>query len=1048
MIDKPLSNRVSQMLGEQKDAPSDDALSQLMDAGADSVNVGEGVQVASRIGLIGKIAESLSTSGKVIKQGVKSEGELQRIATENAAEIARLEQQAAETAKAAEEAKALEAQKAKDLTAKEKRKAAREAKKLGPKPEDRIEPTLEAEAKPLPEGVTIEKPLDEAPPVAKPTPDQMAMDRPQVLPKLDAEKVKAFLSGTLDDAESPIDASWTNIKDPEDLDYIFRKTQELFEAETVAAKRGVLGDDEANALAKSLAENYNMEESLIKQQIGTTYNVEQAKAANAIIVSSARSLRKKMDLIQETVAKGVDDKVLLVDFVNHLNNHAAMQINFKAAKSEAGRAFRALRTFTDDAGIVDAGRLSEHISELGGVKNLQQMAAKFRSLTPSQQAVFIQQAGGKIKVIGEAWRTMYTNALISSPASLERALYGNMLQSFMRGIDSTFAATTVKAVDIPYIPLRSVFKAGSKESEDFVTASEGMIELANFFTQIPRSFKAFAQTFKTGVPTYKAGTNPDVQRVNVISKQLFKNPDDPMASAVDFAGKIITFPSRGMMALDDGAKAVLSQQELRKLAARQAVMSIKNGANVEDAMLVMAKNIVDPSPEVMAMVDKAAKEGTLQSDLGNIGKFIMEMRGKLDSTGVPMGTLLAPFIKTVINAQKQILARTPLAPVMKEVRDELAAGGARRQLALGKIHSGAAVMGLAMYATTEGWITGAGPTDPKLKKQMQETTGWQPFSMKWNNTYYSYAGFEPIGGLLGTAATIAELGFVYGSDEDENFGNLLLYSLLMPFKYIGQLPFMEGIGNFTNAIEMLSRDPNSEEASRALNTFFGGYARNMVGGVAPIPMPASGLLRQIERTLDPTLNEVRVDPSLDGTSQLIDFAFRSYASNTPILSKELKPKRNEWGEIVSVGDVGVAQWIFPFFKSEEKLDPISKNLVELGIKRGKPVLPTTSRIVNNIRLNDNEFSDLKLLMNQVQIDGKTYKMRVGEIIAEHATETKAGQFAGIANALESANRDFKKAAWQSPEFASSYPDAAVQIQKNYIRAENYYDTIKREPKVD
>ena len=222
----------------------------------------------------------------------------------------------------------------------------------------------------------------------------------------------------------------------------------------------------------------------------------------------------------------------------------------------------------------------------------------------------------------------------------------------------------------------------------------------------------------------------------------------------------------------------------------------------------------------------------------------------------------------------------------------------------------------------------------------------------------------------------------------------------------------------------------------------------MVGGVTPVPMPYSGLLRQIERTMDPTLNEVRTDPSLDGAAQLVDFGFRAWASGTPILSRFIKPRRNEWGEVVQVGQIGVGQWVTPFFKSEEKMDPISKKLIEIGVKRGKPVLPTTSKTINNIKLSDNEFSDLKLIMNQVLIDGKTYKQKVAEVVADKSLETNAGQFAGISSELSSVNSEYKKAAWNSPEFMSSYPDAYTQISKNQIRADLHYDKVKREPKVD
>ena len=129
MIDKSLSNRVGQMLGEQQDTPTDDALSRLMDSSADSIKVSEGVQVASRTGLIGSVvegvAEMFDRGTKVTKQGLKSEEELARIAAENADQIADIERVAAETAAKAKEAAELEAKKLGKDAAAQKRKATR-----------------------------------------------------------------------------------------------------------------------------------------------------------------------------------------------------------------------------------------------------------------------------------------------------------------------------------------------------------------------------------------------------------------------------------------------------------------------------------------------------------------------------------------------------------------------------------------------------------------------------------------------------------------------------------------------------------------------------------------------------------------------------------------------------------------------------------------------------------------------------------------------------------------------------------------------------------
>ena len=56
----------------------------------------------------------------------------------------------------------------------------------------------------------------------------------------------------------------------------------------------------------------------------------------------------------------------------------------------------------------------------------------------------------------------------------------------------------------------------------------------------------------------------------------------------------------------------------------------------------------------------------------------------------------------------------------------------------------------------EGMVTGGGPKDKQLRQEMM-MTGWQPYSFKIGDTYYSYARIEPLGSLFGMAADAADL---------------------------------------------------------------------------------------------------------------------------------------------------------------------------------------------------------------------------------------------------------------------------------------------------
>ena len=60
-------------------------------------------------------------------------------------------------------------------------------------------------------------------------------------------------------------------------------------------------------------------------------------------------------------------------------------------------------------------------------------------------------------------------------------------------------------------------------------------------------------------------------------------------------------------------------------------------------------------------------------------------------------------------------------------------------------------MGVAATMAYGGLITGQGPSDPKLRTQL-EATGWKPYSLRVGNTYVGINRLEPVGMLFTLAA--------------------------------------------------------------------------------------------------------------------------------------------------------------------------------------------------------------------------------------------------------------------------------------------------------
>lgn len=1010
MAIQPLEQRLDSLL--PKAAPSDEP-QQVDMANPMEQPPEDGVVVAG----LGSALEALGQTAKVIKKAVTAPSKMADGVMDDAAAAAaqKTVQDAAITAEKQSVPGAVQAV----------QKALKPKRKKGEPVAE--QPVVPATADEMQTAITK---ADEVIEVAAPTEEELL----GIIKTATPEQADTFLNGV----EAPavgIDFNFTKIQDPTDIDKIIDATSKMMSAETDVAKRGVVSDEALNDMATRL----NIAPDLLKLKVGETMNAEQLLAGRHLLVKSATHLDDLTKKIKE-MPVGTEDDKLLLDFRNHLATHAAIQMKLKAAQTETARALRSFRLPVDgSAGLTDVTQINALLNEMGGRGNLKNLANAYSTLTLDQQSRFVEMAGSTTQQIGKVWKEMYLSSLMYAPATTERAFFGNMVLTLARSIDTTFASTVGRAIDKGVVtPL-----FGSK-SADEVFATEAVVELATFFHSLPNGLKAGLESFVTDAPVYKVGRDIDKVPDPAISAKLFADPESPMATAVDYIGKAVRLPFRSMQAVDEMSKAMLAQMETRRLAARDGLISIQNGVDPEKALDGIAMQIAAPDARNIDRIDQAVMQGTLQSDLGSFGQALNKLRNDMG----PVGTVLAPFVKTVINAQKEMVARTPILQLaMKEIREDYAAGGARRQMAMGKFSMGASFMGLGYTMALDGTVTGAGPADPERRKFLRETTGWQPFSVKIGDTYHSYAGLEPIGGMLGVSATLAEIGAVYGKEDDDEWSDLLLYSALMPVKYIGELPFMSSMSKFVTMVEQVKRDPKGEAANSAATQFFGSIATNMVGGVTPVPMPAGALFRQIENTIDPTKREVTVDPSLSSEHKYFDFMFKSWLAKTPLGSDKIAPSRNMWGEEVKTGDNNALNWIIPFNKSVENLDPVESKLLDIAKARQGMPINKPERTIANIRLNDNEYSDMLLMMNMVVVDGFTMKGAMGKALVDpmYTKQMEGGAYEGVKARLSEIQTEFKQEAIKNPAFAAKYPDLSMQIEKNNQLALRKYQQQKREP---
>jgi hypothetical protein len=302
-----------------------------------------------------------------------------------------------------------------------------------------------------------------------------------------------------------------------------------------------------------------------------------------------------------------------------------------------------------------------------------------------------------------------------------------------------------------------------------------------------------------------------------------------------------------------------------------------------------------------------------------------------------------PFVRTPSNIFKFTLQRTPLAPLMTSVREDIKAGGARRDLALARLSMGSMVMATAGGLAAGGYITGGGPQKKELRDNLFRE-GWQPYSMKIGDTYYQIGQLEPIGTLLGLAADFVEIsGQVQGEQADE----IATMMAAAAGKVFVNKTYLRGLSDTIEAIT----DPTRHGRS---------YVQKFAGSLVPF----TALTGTVERAIDPTVRESRA--GREAWLPALQTMLNEMKSKIPGYSKDLPPRRNLWGEpIVLQGALG-PDMISPIYASTRKQSPVDIEMINNNVAVKMP-----PRQVMSVDLTSQEYDRFVLLAGNELKDPNT-----------------------------------------------------------------------------
>lgn len=717
---------------------------------------------------------------------------------------------------------------------------------------------------------------------------------------------------------------------PDAIKEAIDKTSKVFEPTIQTARRGVQTHAETAKLAKQL----NMTpEQLLKRRKGQAFKAEEAVAARELLAASADNLVELAKKASSASASQVD----MFKFRRALSVHAGIQAEVSGATAEAGRA---LNSFNIPVGATKdkIAAIRAMMDTSGGMHVTQDMADKLARLdTPEGIAEFVNQASRAktSDMVLEAW----INGLLSGPQTHAVNTLSNALTALYQVPERMLASSIGKVMGTQH---------GVQQGE-VIGQIFGLVQGAK------DGLRASWKVLKTAEPSDAFGkVEARIQRA--ITAESVRNTSmgaavnrvsggaleagGMMARAVDLMGEAIRIPGRLLMTEDEFFRAIGYRMELNAQAYRKAAQEGLTGKEMANRMREIMSN---PPSEIQSAAFTAAHYNKFTKELGEFGKSMQKM-----AASHPAARVILPFIRTPINIMKFVGERTPLAPVSKAVRAEIAAGGARRDLALSKIALGSVVMAAVADMASSGIISGSGPLNRDLN-QAWRRGGNQPYSIKIGDTWYAYNRLDPIGAMFGISADFSAISGELDSTEADDVAAAIVLAIQ---NNIVNKTYLQGLANAMEAVTQVSPELGAAKAQKFIATLGGTLVPT---GVA-----------QVERIVDPTLRDIGKDLGL------VEAMIAQMQSRIPGYSESLPPRRNLWGEpIVLSGGFG-PDFISPIYQSQEKDSPADNEILRLGVPISMP-----SRHVFGVQLNDAEYNRyIELVGKGVKQNGRTLKQEI------------------------------------------------------------------------
>jgi hypothetical protein len=673
--------------------------------------------------------------------------------------------------------------------------------------------------------------------------------------------------------------NFARIDSPDDVREVLQRSADLYKTDIDEASRGTRAFQEITLSS----EQENAWKILTERRQGEPLNAEQSLAARNLWASSGEKLTQLAKL-----AGQAPSEENLFAFRKMFEVHRAIQNEVMAARTETARSLAAWRIPLGSQEL-RLRRIEEAIAGSGGVEAARDLAARVSKLFEAGLSQELETLVAKTpaRITMESLQEAWVMALLSGPKTHLVNMMSNTAVAFQQVFERAIAGRIGRLL----------------VDDSGVEVGEALAMLNGMLGGVKDGLRLAAKALRMNESEGLAG-KIDLPHTPAISAENWRLAQDGvLGKFVDVLGQAVRIPGRALMAEDEFFKSVGYRAQLHAYAHRQATREAAAGKISQGQVRSRMAEILENPPDAIKIsaIDHAAYS-TFSNAPGQFAQSWLRLTQR-----IPALRFVTPFVKTPANIFNYAVAeRSPLAPLFRSFREDIKAGGARRQLALARVSSGTTIMLAVADLAFNGQLTGGGPANPAQRQALRQS-GWQPYSVKAGDRYFSYSRFDPLGMTLGLAADLAEISsHMDQEDREADADEAAVYFAASIAGNVMSKSYMRGLSDLAEALA--NPQMNADE-----------YFQRLAGSLIPAGVGENARYQDSY--------QLEINSMLEAMKACI-----------PGLSQNLPARRDLWGRAISYrsGLDAFYDAVSPIASRRENPEPIDREMLRQEIYIAAP----------------------------------------------------------------------------------------------------------------